>query len=418
MQMGSFDRAIKLLLVVLLLAVPVGWIVRWVGESRLAAAREEFEVSTGSLSLADYVRPDLEDEVNAAVCLRAGAEIADIPEDGLEVMAQIRDQEIGSWSEETHTAAVALVDSNREAFEQLERCVDLEDSSFGFTYKEGFNAVMPPMMDLFRGGRLVAMDLRLALAAREAERVFRDVRILRQLSRALGRESLLVSAMLHLGVERLYLGAIGDIIAADIGDRDLLVHLKGELEQQEEGDALHRSIAGEAAAVINMTGLRGIEEDSTRGWDHLLFWLFEPYQSAALLDAYAGIVRSLGDPWIETLERRRSEPGGVLWGPHQIMVPNLLDAVEKVKATELSRRLAKQALEVQLTRLEIGELPRSLNSEILDPYASGSVLYEWAAEGGAILAAPEAIELWESEHQGSQGVAKSAFQWRLPAPSS
>lgn len=416
--MESFHRAIKVLLVVLLLAVAVGWIVRWVGESRLAAAREEFEISAGSLSLADYVRPDLEDSVNAAVCLRAGAEITAIPEDGREVMVQILDQEIGSWSEETLSAAAALVDSNREAFEQLERSLDLEDSSFGFRYEEGLDAVLPPMVDLLRSGRLVAVDLRLALAAWETERVSRDVRILRQLSRALGRESFLVSALLHLGVERLYLGAIRDIIAADIADGDLLVHLKDDLEQEGEGDALRRSIAREAAAVLNMTGLRGNEADSISRRDELLLWLFEPYQLAALLDTYAGFVRSLEDPWIETLEDRRSGSSGVLWGPHQIMAPNLLDAVDKVKATELSRRLAVQALELQRMRLESSQLPRNLDLEIVDPYASGTVIYEWTVERGAELSAPEAIELWESEHQGSQGIREPVFRWRLPAPSS
>jgi hypothetical protein len=414
--MRSLSRVVIGLVLVCLLAIAGGWIVRLVGESRLQAARERFEASTGSLSLAAYVRPDLEDDKNAAVWLRAGAEVAEIHENGFEVMAEIRDQEIGSWSAETHAAAVALIESNQEVFEKLERCVGLEDSTFDFPYEEGFSAVNPPMMDLFRSGRLVAMDLRMALATEEPQRVSRDLQILGQLSRALARESFLISAILHLGVERLYLGAIGDILETGIGDRELLVDLKNELGQQDGGDALRRSIAGEAAAVVNVTGLRGSEADATGRWDQLLFWLLEPYQLAALLDTYAGIVRSLEEPWIATLESRREEPGRPVWGPHQLMATNLLDAVERVKATEMSRALATKALELELGRLEIGELPQSFDSGIVDQYASGSVLYERVADGGAVLSAPEAVELWLSEHAGAEEHRKPLFVWSLSGP--
>ena len=415
--MRSLNRVVISLLLVLLLAIVGGWIVRLIGESRLLAAQERFEADTGSLSLADYGLPNLADEQNAAVWLKAGAELVEIPDGGLETMAEVRDQEIGGWSVETLTAAAGLIESNQEAFEQLERCVDLEDSSFAFSYEDGFSAVMPPMMNLFRSARLVAMDLRLALAVEEPERVSRDLQILGQLSLALSRESFLVSALLHLGVERLYLGAISDVMQAGVEDQDLWVHLQDELGRREGGEPLRRSIAGEAAAVLSVTGLRGSEADSTDRWEQFVFWLLEPYQLAALLDTYGEVVRSLDDPWIATLESRRVEPEGLVWGPHQLMKPNLLEAVEKVKASELSRLLAEQALALKLKSLETGGLPRSFNTEIMDPYASGSVLYEWSAEEGAILSAPEAMELWMSEHAGEDERRMPIFVWHLSRPS-
>jgi len=323
-------RLLVLLVIAILLLGAVGWVLWLIGESRLLAARERFEADTGSLALTDYVRPGLEDKENAAIHLRAGAEALQISDSSAEVMAQVLEQDFESWSPETHEAAAALVEANGPAFEQLERCTGLEDPNFDFAYEKGFSALPPPMLDLYRTGRLTAMDLRLA------------------------RESFLLSSMMHLGAERLFLGAIRDVVEADLEEPDLLRDLHRRLQERDAADALRRGIAGEAAAVFDSMELRGSSADSTGRGEQLYLWFVEPFQLAALLDSYSEVVESLGSPWIELLEHNRSEERNVGWAEHEFLLTNLLDAVDKLKAVELGRLLAIQALEVGLLGLESG----------------------------------------------------------------
>jgi len=137
------------------------------------------------------------------------------------------------------------------------------------------------MLELYRLGRWLAVDHRLALAQSDFERVARDLEILDQLSQALARESFLLSALMHLAVERLFLGAARDVVEVAIGDPEILDTLQAKLERHSSASALRRGIAGEAAAVVDAARLRGSSADSTGRGEQLTLWLLEPFQLAA-----------------------------------------------------------------------------------------------------------------------------------------
>lgn len=416
MKRRFLSRWLFLLVSALLLVAAIGWIVRQVGVSRLVAARKRFEAEAGSLSLADYVLPVVDEDQNAAVWLRAGAESLRIPEGATEVMWEILGTESRKWSPESLLAATELIEANIEVFDSLERTMGLEASSLSVPYERGFDADTTPMLELYRLGRWVAFDHRLALAAGDIDRAARDLEILDQISAALARESFVVSALMQLAVEQLFLGALRDVIEIAGADSELLRKLQTRLGERDSAEVLRRAIAGEAAAILDAAKNDASSAEPTRRDERLRLWLLEPYQLAGLLDSFGGVVRSLETPWIETLQRRQAKDQDESWTITRILLPNLFAAVDKLKAVELSRGLATEALALALAGSQSGELPASLESRIADPYASGSVVYEVSAQGGASLTAPEALELWTSQHGIHRDRPGPVFSFRLGVP--
>ena len=410
---------LKVLAVALILLLAVGWVVRRVGESRLAAAKVEFEVEVGSLALADYVLARLDDSDNAASWLRAGAEAMEIPADGSEMISDVMGQEIESLLPATVEAARALIESNGDAYELLAKSIDLAGSSFNFEYEEGFAAETPPLLELYQAGRMVGMDLRLALHAGDVDRVQRDLDILDQLSTALRRESFLVSALVHLGVERLYLGAVRDVLKSGGANESILLELQRNLAVRGSADAVRRAIAGETAAVLQAADSGLVDKGTTGLLGRASLWLLEPFQLLGLLDFYGHVASALEVPWIQTLASTRTGQTETDWRTHPFMAPNILDAVDKLKASELGRNLAIAVVDLSLRRVELGEFPDRLEPQVSDPYASGTVLYERVANGEARLEAPEASALWEAEHAEADPRQRPIFLWisKLPAGS-
>lgn len=328
MREAGMGRVFTLSLAAIFLMVAVVWVFRFIGESRLVAARARFEAETGSLSLTDYVLPTLAEGENSATCLSAGAEALRIPDESGEVMAEILDQ----------------------------------------------------------------------------------------LSQALARESFLISSLMHLGVERLFVGAIRDVVQADLDDIAMLDRLQERLAGRDSAEALRRGIAGEAAAVLGTAELRGTGADSASRPQQLRNWFLEPFQLVALLDGYGEVAGSLELPWSETLERSRSATRTIGWADHEFLLTHLLDAVDKLKAVELSQLLAAKALDLAVAGPEVDELSEIFHGGMSDPYAAGTLVCEIGADGSATLAAPEAIDLWAAEHVDASARQRPIFVWRVPAP--
>ena len=351
MNTRGLRRALGILLLLVAMLIAFGWVVRRTGESKLATAKVLFESEVGSLRLRDYALPEPSENENCALWLERATEVLVAPAHDPDARGSFLDREWGTWSEQERADAGAWIETNQEALSLLEPCLEASGSSFGFRYEEGFDAEVPPMLELYRIGRLAATDLRLAVLEGDIERVSRDTTLLRQLSTSLARESFLVSALLHLGVERLRVVAAEDVLEAEVVDPTLLRQVRDHLGSLDSAEALRRSLGGEAAAVLKAVENRDPATLDEGRLARTAAEVFEPGRLAELLDFYREIALSVDAVGVDRLDPGASSGSAMGTNPHLLVAPNILAAVDKLRTVERDRDLLTRALDLRLESL-------------------------------------------------------------------
>lgn len=409
-------RAKQALIAIALVALLVAALaagVRFWGVHRLEQARLQFEAEVGSTDLAGYILPPLSREENAAVWLRAGAE-AVVPAGDSDLIARLSGPDIGAVPAEDLAAGEELMTRNGAAFELLERARGLSESTFGVRYDQGFDAELPPLIELLKAARLIRADGRLALAGGESERLRRDLDILDAMSEALARESFLIASLMGLAIDRLWVATVHDVLTSGQDDASLLQSLERELGQRDRREVLRRSLAAEGAALLAARGGPETIGGMSLG-NRISLYLWEPYQLAGLLRLHSDLSRAAEGTWAEARGRFANGSQGRSSTVAKILFPNLLATIDKLQANELARRLAAAAVALRLEVLATGSYPQSLEPTPDDPYAGGSILYERRADGSVLLSAPDAMRLWQQDNSGVVEHQRPPFDWLLPA---
>jgi len=405
------------ILMVLLLAAMLA--IRWWGQARLKQATTAFEQEIGSLDPSRFLLPELPDDENAAVWLLAGAQAVVIPSDASSAWKEGLSVPLESWTPELREAVVELVESNQPGIELLARALPLERSNFGIRYDEGMDAEIPQVLELWRAGRLVRLDARTALGNGQIDRLDSDIAILDQLASSLGQESQLITALITVSLDRLLVETVSDVVHSSLTEPTLLRDLHNRLEERDRVELLRRAFASEAALAAT-TSADQLVTDNTGLVSSVSYRLWEPWAIATLLEGHTELAGSLDAPLVAIRDHYYSEQGLPAWNMFGMLLPHLLDAVGKVKAYETSRWFALESLKLRLGCLEHGRYPSMAETglaelNLTEPFAGGPIVIEPMPDGGIVLAAPQALDLWSELYVDSEHVGSPPLYWHLPA---
>jgi hypothetical protein len=391
----------------------------FIGRVRLDEAKERFVATVGPLEMPAYQPPDVPTELNAARWLEAGAEALVLHDGDMDAVHRLLAPPIGETLEEDREAVHALIDRNGAAFDLLGRSAGLIESSFGVDYSQGFEAAIPSFLDLRKAAQLVRADSRLALLEGDAGRLARDAEILDQYATTTTRESILVSVLFGLAADRSLLRLIHDVVDSELADTSLIADLARRLEDRDRTEALRRSFAAEGAMVASVPPGRLLGEDES--WrTRAGLTLFEPFQVAGLLDGWADLATALDRPWAE-IKRDFATPEGeprAAWDIHFFMLPNILSAIERLKANNSSTFLARSTLELWASYLSGDEFPDGFSFETDDPYTGEPFRYELHEDGSVNLVAPGAEAQWLDTNGASRPESRPIFNWKINAAAS
>lgn len=404
--------ALALLATILLLAAVVELVERR-GERRLAAAVTRFQQEIGDLDPAAHAPAEPPPAENAAARFRAGAAVLALSEDQRAALGASLQRD---WTAaaEIDPAVAEILRRNSRALAEFRRAGELHRSSYGIDYAAGPDGLLDDLPQVLRIRRILAADARGGLATGDRERVLADARAIAALRRSLEREPALVCQLLARAVATGYHGLVHDALASDLADPALLAELAALLDQGEATRALAAAFAVEASWMSRAN----LWQEA--GWRGFLWRLRSPFEQAAMVDLHRRLARAAELPAAEMAAFVRGDiPGDPVTAIlADMLIPNLMDGLDKHSAAAAERRLAAAAIALRRHALEHGAYPEDLGgipgAELGDPYGGGRLRYDRRADGSAVLSLPAAQTRWRERHPQPIHHAPR-FSWRLPA---
>ncbi len=388
------------------------------GKRLLSETVARFEQDVGVLDLAAYVPADVEDEDNAAFWLKQGVEMltfGDQDRGALNVL-------LGTDQQIPDDAIEALLARNMEALATLRRAGAAPASSWGLDYSANSPSQAPDLLGHLWAAKCLAADAVTALAVEDRERLAADVRGLAAFHRALSNEPLLVFQLMATHIEWIHLEIVQRVLSSRLADPAIEAELAAELDRRSTSRSFERTFAVDAIGLK-----REMDRLAQRAgiWDRL--WSF-PERIKASSNLARGIeffhrssfAAQIPAAEIESLMRFDNVPPGVA----EILVPNLIDGLEKHRATEASRQLAQLALDLRQYAVDRvvdqGSYPASVDelaTEVAaNPYGGGELQYVLSPDGSVSLSFPGAEAYWrENTVQTAKPRVQPRFTWRLPA---
>lgn len=393
---------------------------------RLAGARERFETAVGSLAVEDYA-PQAPDEVeNAAHWLSVGTRALVVlsgPQAAAEelLLERLKPDLTVVLTTEERAVADGLVSRNRPALELLGKAASCPRSSFGIDYADGADAALPPLIDLVETGRVVGLEGRLAVEARDRGRLVRSLGTLSALGRSLENEPILVANLVAMAVDPIYRQLLGLTLSTGMLDTALAAEVSRQLEARDPLTAFGKALAGEAAMASSVPAVVAafgeLEPTAVRRLEARVAQPGLDLMYAKLLDDYRELVALLGRPlpeirrgW-EDLEQR-----GSLLGHKSPLYVDLMQLTGKAKQAESGHALAVAAIDLWRAGTASGAGYPSSVEYWIDPFSGGGVSYELSADGSAELSARAADEAWVRLYGEAAQRTREVFTWRLPAP--
>ena len=418
MSVGKLRRALVVLAICLVAVLALSLVLALLGEWRVARATQRFEATLGRVEMADLLLPEVPEAENAATWLAAGAAAIVTSEEpqGLHRLGAWGEE---PWDEEKTAVARGWVGDNGPALELLRRAAACPRSTYGLDYRLGPDTELPPYGDLLRAAWLLGIDARLAMADGDRERLRLDLATLDRLAGSLARESLLITALLALAVDRQYMAMAHRAVTGPGADPLLLAEVEAALNARDRQAMYLRALAADGSIAVTMPSdaflaneppgpLRWVRQQLLRPVDR---WLM-----AGFIDEYTAIGELVHLPWPEIVEvsQARVERGF----PRSFaatLYPNLIDSVGKLQAGESARRLALEAIRQRRAQLAGGGYATGGGAPWVDPYTGQEVTIEPRPGGELVLEAPGALRLWRESHSVQTRLGEPHFTWVLPA---
>ncbi len=391
-------------------------IVQHRGARRLGAAMERFETEIGTLDPLAHAPAELPDDDNAAYWLKQGARALS----ALSGAERLALNQLWEREGDPGPGVEALLERHQAALEHLRRAGELRASSWGIRYDVP-DVPMPDLLPHLWSKKVLAADARAGLAAGDRGRVLKDARALAALRRALEREPLIVCQLIAMSVELAHHELIQQLLLSDLADAPTLDQLAGQLDGTGgAGRSLRATFAADTARMIDSVDATLIDEG--RPWQRLRNAperIWAPMEYASVIDLYYRLAMATEMP-VPKIQRYLSSNVSPTPGVRiiaEFLIPNLVDGVEKSRASASVRRLAGLAIAARLHALVHGAYPDSLESfagaDLPDPYSGGALAYESRSDGSVVISFPDGAALWQRE-QPSSPHYQPRFVWRLP----
>jgi hypothetical protein len=423
------------------LAVCAGLIAYWQRDLRRAV--DEFERDVGPLDDAPWTTTPRGSELgddSAAKWLIAGANAIDL---------EVREQEWpdlphrkshAEWSPEEVGAVRALVARHRSALDTMARAVPLSDWSFPVRYEDPPERpwewrppkVSPPSPDdpvlmlvlrQGRGSRVARLAGELAFHDGECRAAIVHMELLARQAVVVGRLPEFLGPVVATSSAREAL-ELGQEMVRGCSSSESVERWLGALGEMERRRLSADRAFGNLAIWIALAERAERRECARHGLGcQLRRWLAPAWRGseAGSLDWWRALVVASREPWpepqrvIAELEWRRR-----WWQPDdRMLMPNLIDGIQQIQATESAVRLARVAATVRLAGLRGGvyptldELPAFAGEAT--PFQGEVPRYE-SVGAGARLSLPRSAAAWKTTWAYDRPTTSDNPDLRPPIP--
>lgn len=393
------------------------------GGVKLAAAERAFRERVGSLDPTAWGAPDLPEQDNAAVPVRAGALGVVLGKADGRLVGELTQVPVISWNNEQKDHLRTILRSNASALELLHRSFDLPRASFGvelvhdFALKERM-----PLVKIMWAARLLHSQARLARIEGDRAGMLHAVESMSGVARAVHQEPLLVCQLIGIAVERMMLSALHEIAVAPEVTPEELSRLESVIGTSDVRAAWRRSMAVEALLSGDVKVIT-----AARAWDQGSGTTARPVARLVPSIYRSGVLETgieLQDLVDEPCGSEPSRMNALLerTAPSSVdMAMNIgfasARAVGRFQALVSQRQAARIALALRRQSLSGGAYPATLaafaGATDRDPFTGEPLVYERRPDGSARLDLPGAEELWSRQ---SDIKNQNPFLWELPAP--
>ena len=410
--------ALSLLIV---LAIPLALRAR--GGAKVTTAIERFEAEVGPLNFARYQPPAIDRRENAGVWLKAAAQAIVLSKEDMKLLRTLSDAPEETWQPDQRQQLDLLVADAAPALELLARSIRLERSNFELDYSKGDQMQIPNFLSFITANRLVGVKGRRDLAKGDLEGFEQAVLMCSRSARTLEGESIVISQLVGLAVERGCLALLHEGIVKGVDDIDVLRRLKAAIGGVDLQDMIARSLGAEGTVLVARGGQSVSKLMSTThssGASSMSFPSLRAYDRrwvARAIDNYRQIAADLGRPFAE-VHAEYGKPTPILATDkiESQLAANFDQTVHRAKTIEGMRHLAEAALNLRIQAVEDIEYPTRITGATPNPYTGQQLSYEVLADGSAVLSATGAAELHFKIDPERNHRAAPLFSWELPAP--
>jgi hypothetical protein len=394
---------------------------------RLSSAVDEIEQRWGPLRLSALAPPPVDDARNRAKLVRAASEALVVEEEDRTFLREfLRASERSEAQRETLSA---MVDHNRLAFEILDASFERPETNWEIRYEEGITADVPPLLDIVYLARLNAADALLRLDEQGAHAAARSVVRGLALAESLSAEPILIGQLVRIAIFREHVAVIREILTRAEPDVATLETLGRALEPSGTSKGIHLGLRGELGFTFEV--LQAIDRGQHQGevdtiWlvqTGLFRWLWRPLLREDMRFSLLHLDGVLGCQLLPPHRRRaecaddpfRAAPG-FFHLVSRSSIPDLRGAVLRGDLQEAQLVLARTALALRRSRLDLGSYPDALSDLVpdhlaeppVDPFTGEPPEYR-RREGGFLLRSAAD----DPEYQLPKGLDKLTL-WEIP----
>ena len=357
------------------------------------------------IDLAAFNRPAIEDQLNAASWLEAGAGAVVWSDDDKETAKEAISAPYGEWSPNLKNRVSATLERQQGALTTLHQAVGLEGCSWGIDYTKGIHAEIPVYPSLVWAQRLLWAQARQAFGAGEPDAGLTAVATMARMATCMEGESDEFMALLGVAIEAWTLDAMKDALASPdpwAGSAPVLDRLQG-LTPSTDLDAMLRR------AIVNWAGKL---EQAVETNDHDWVSPVSNQPVAALAQAKVEDVIRAARAAMDLVERPCGEnPARFAHFPEVLPEPerglvigkdggiNLAAMVARAQSASASRQALRAAIALRRIGSAEGSYPRDRSRvpELLlpDPFTGRDIAYTVSADGSAQLDLDGALDLLE-----------------------
>ena len=378
------------------------------------------------IDLAAFNRPAIEDQLNAASWLEAGAGAVVWSDDDKETVKEAISAPYGEWSPDLKNRVSATLERQQGALTTLHQAAGLEECSWGIDYNKGIHAEIPVYPSLVWAQRLLWAQARQAFGAGEPDAGLTAVATMARMATCMEGESDEVMTLLGVAMEAWTLDAMKDALASPegwAGSAAVLDRLQA-LVPATDLDAMLRR------AIVNWAGkLKLAIESGDRGW-------VSPVSNqpvAALAQAKAEDVIRAARAAMDLVDRPcGTDPERFAHFPEVLPEPerglvigkdggiNLAAMVARAQSASASRQALRAAIALRRIGSAEGSYPRDRSRvpELLlpDPFTGRDIAYTVSADGSARLDLDGALDLLEPYVNSRKIAADLLRPITLPPP--
>ncbi len=378
------------------------------------------------IDLAAFNRPEIEDQLNAASWLEAGAGAVVWSDEDKETVKEAISAPYGEWSPDLKNRVSATLERQRGALTTLHQAAGLEGCSWGIDYTKGIHAEIPVYLSLVWAQRFLWAQARQAFGVGEPDAGLTAVATMARMAACMEEESDEVMALLGVAMEAWTLDAMKDALASPdpwAGSAPVLDRLQG-LTPSSDLDAMLRR------AIVNWAGKL---EQALESNDHDWVSPVSNQPVAALAQAKAEDVIRAARAAMDLVDRPcGTDPERFAHFPEVLPEPerglvigkdggiNLAAMVARAQSASASRQALRAAIALRRIGAAEGSYPRDRSNVpdlfLPDPFTGRDITYNVNTDGSARLELDGAVDLLEP-YVGSRKIATDLLRpIMLPPP--